>query len=155
MAICAPCPAICRMPTPGWAASTAFTPRGWLNPDSLCEHQPRIRGLAHGGLRLKERASLVSTPQEGAREKWHRDFHATALIRAVARWCFAHVSGLKGFAKRILPTRARRVSRSTQTYLDADHGPFRADHDGARKRRLGGAVAAVAGPRRPADYCAP
>ena len=31
--ICAPCPAICPMPTRGLPGSTAFTRRGWLNPD--------------------------------------------------------------------------------------------------------------------------
>src|SRR5258708_25312925 len=75
-------------------------------------------------------------------------FRFTALIRTLSRWCFGRVSGLKGSQKilSILPIKARRVGRSTQTHLDADHGPLRAEHNGTRKWRLGGAVAIVARP---------
>ena len=117
-AICAPCPAICRTTTPGWAASTAFTPRGWLNPDFA----PYFR--------------IARADSRGFK---------------MVSW---RVSGLIRIRQRILhpQLKARRVGRSTQTHFDADHGPLRAEHDGARQRRFGGAVAAVAGPHRPPDH---
>src|SRR5882724_3469723 len=49
-------------------------------------------------------------------------------------------------------TVARRDGRSTQTHLDADHRPLRAERDGARERRFGGPVAAVAGPVRSSHH---
>ena len=52
----------------------------------------------------------------------------------------------------LLRIKVRRVGRSTQTHFDADRGPLRAQRGGARQRRHGGAVAAVAGPRRPPDH---
>jgi len=59
------------------------------------------------------------------------------LIRTVSRWCLGDISGLKGFGKN-LPTKAGRVGRSTQTYLDADPGPRCTQHVGAGKQRLYG-----------------
>src|SRR5260370_19327392 len=47
-ATCAPCPAICRIKTPGCGGSTAFRGRGWLNPDFAPDfrHAPLIRALS-------------------------------------------------------------------------------------------------------------
>src|SRR5580704_7731197 len=152
MATCARCPATCRTPTRDWAASTASTPPGWSNPDSREFRTSLVRGTLRESLCGSGPSPQPSPRKSGARAKWHHNPVPPALIRAVSRWCFAGVLRLKGFGRRILPIKARRVGRSTQTYLDADHGPLRAEHDGARERRLGGAVAAVAGPHRPADH---
>ena len=66
------------------------------------------------------------------------EFCTHELIRGLSRWCLGGVSGLKGFARKSSSIKVRRVGRSTQTHLDADHGPLRAEHDGARS---GGTVA--------------
>src|ERR1700738_3175763 len=94
---------------------------------------------------------MAFTPQGWLNPDFALQFRPAMLIRSVSRWCLGRVSGLKGFAAN-LPIKARRVGRSTQPPLAADHGPLRAEHDGARKRRLGGAVAAVAGPHGSPDH---
>src|SRR6202789_1544561 len=95
--------------------------------------------------------SMAFTPRDWLNPDIASLFHIAPLIRTVSRWCLGGISGLIRI-RRILPIKARRVGRSTQTHFDADLEPLRAERDGARKRRLGGAVAAVAGPHRSPDH---
>src|SRR3984957_7897850 len=95
--------------------------------------------------------SMAFTPRDWLNPDIASLFHIAPLIRTVSRWCLGGISGLIRI-RRILPIKVRRVGRSTQTHFDADLEPLRAERDGARKRRLGGAVAAVAGPHRSPDH---
>src|ERR1700722_14891106 len=95
--------------------------------------------------------SMAFTPRDWLNPDIASLFHIAPLIRTVSRWCLGGISGLIRI-RRILPIKVRRVGRSTQTHFDADPEPLRAECDGARKRRLGGAVAAVAGPHRSPDH---
>jgi hypothetical protein len=50
--------------------------------------------------------STVFTPRGWLNPDFASYFHAIPLIRAGSRWCLGGVSGLKGFALRILPIKA-------------------------------------------------
>ena len=77
------------------------------------------------------------TPRGWLNPDFTPQFPDVRVIRACSRWCHGGVSGLKGFARITLPPsiKARRVGRSTQTHLDAYHGPLGAERDRACERR--------------------
>lgn len=80
------------------------------------------------------------------------DFATTILIRTVQGGVSRPILGLIRIRRNPLPSKARRVGRSTQTYLDAGDEPLRAEHARARERRPRCAVAGLARPHRSADH---
>ena len=127
-AICAPCPAICRTPTPGWAGWTAFTPPGWLNPDFAPEF-PTASQLIRAAFKMVSLAGVSglkgfatrSPPNQGTGVSVaQRRRISTLILGRFARNMIARASGGSVALSRLWPGRTDRLIIAPHDLRTAD-----------------------------------